>query len=312
MSHGDRTDVLITGAEGQLGRALIHHFDGHDGVTWRAFPKAHLNIDDIGHVTRVAETERPKIIVNCAADTRVARADLAPTTSWTVNTRGVANLARWCARIGALLIHVSTDFVFGRDGNRNYPYQEDDTVGPIGNYAVSKLAGEYEILRQDKETVGGLCYYIIRTAGLFCMPDPRAARNFPRTIADRLRNPDLRPIKVVDDVHTNVTRAEDLAKAIAYFVIQPQIIPFGTYHVVNPGEVTWYDVADRIAENLGYDAGCLESISRAAYRSLTNGDGPLSPSYTCLDIGKYIGVGGPSLPPWSEAIDDWCARYKEL
>jgi dTDP-4-dehydrorhamnose reductase len=310
MSHGKPVDVLITGANGQLGAALTRHLHEHDGATFQALTREQFDIDNVKHLDRIVEQVSPRIVVNCAADTRVARADLVPSQSWAANTRAVGYLARWCARIGATLIHLSTDFVFGRDGNHDHPYDEDDPVGPIGNYAVSKLAGEYEVLRRNEDTVGGLPYYIIRTAGLFCMPRPQPTRNFPSAIVKKLADPSHEAIKVVNDVHTNITRAEDLARAIAYFIIQPQVIPYGIYHVTNPGEATWFDVAARIITKLGHGVECLQPISRSEYRSLRDVDGPLAPAYTVLDIGKYISVGGPELPHWTKAIDEWCACYK--
>jgi dTDP-4-dehydrorhamnose reductase len=220
MSRGKRVDILVTGAGGQLGMAINNLLAQQTGPSYVALPKSELNIGNEADMSRVMEEYRPRFVVNCAADTKVNRADLTPTTSWDVNGRAVSGLARWCARIGASLIHLSTDFVFGRNMGNTQAYEEDDVVGPVNNYGTSKLVGEYEIMRTDSETVGGLSYYIIRTAGLFCMPRPLPTRNFPIAIAGKLANETQR-LQVVDDVHTNITRAEDLAKAVLYFIWQP-------------------------------------------------------------------------------------------
>lgn len=308
-SPGNREAVLITGGTGQLATALADQLRQATNYHVLDWPRRMFDITDRNVFDRLDDRQEPTVIVNCAAYTHVAMANEAREAAWRVNSEAVARLAAWCSMHAATFIQVSTDFVFGRDRNRDLPYSEVDCIGPVNWYGHSKLGGEYEILRVHRSRP--FRHYILRTAGLFSMPRPGRKGNFPEIVGACAK--DTEPMRVINDVYTNLTRAEDLAKAIVYFIEQPDRPTFmesGTYHVVNPGEMTWYDAARRIMAHLG--GPVPEATTREQWWSTRKLDPDLVPNYTCLDVRKHQAVGGHALPPAADALAEWCKTYKEM
>ena len=168
--------ILIVGAGGQLGRALIDAGAGHDLLP---LTSSELDITELGQVRKVTAAHCPEAIINCAAWTDVDRAEAEPLAAFRVNSLGPRNLALAAAGLGIPLLHVSSDYVF--DGSGERPLHEYDTPNPLSAYGHSKLAGELAIAGIHP------LHYIVRTSWLYHV-DPPTRRNFPRvmiSLADR-------------------------------------------------------------------------------------------------------------------------------
>ena len=192
------------------------------------------------------------------------------------------------------------------------PYSEECPVGPLGYYAASKAAGEHAIL-QHAAINPEFRYFIIRTSGLFERPW-RAVRNFPFAIASKMTSKSKTDIiQVVNNVYTNITFVDHLVPAIAWMVENRRefssetgpLCPKGIYHIANPGQVSWYQVAAKIAERLG-GMSRLVPVSRDDYARTAGTEVSIGPSFTCMNLSKYDGLCGPQLPHWSDALDAWC------
>ncbi|HEX2063130.1 MAG TPA: dTDP-4-dehydrorhamnose reductase [Acidimicrobiales bacterium] len=232
--------VLITGADGLLGRELVEAFDGHDVV---ATGRRQLDVEDRDSVLQVVTSARPDAVVHAAAWTDVDGCELDPDRALRVNalgTRHAANAARWA---GARVCYVSTDYVFSGEAHR--PYDEWDRTGPISSYGRSKLGGERELGPEDT---------IVRTSWL----SGRHGRSFVKTVLRLAGQKD--EITVVDDQWGRPTFAEDLAPAIAQLVCAR--LP-GTYHVTNQGVATWCELAQATLAAAGDDPDRVRPITTA-------------------------------------------------
>jgi len=333
----DMEKYLITGAAGQLGYALQAAFGGEDR---NAMPRARESFDitDTEQVRERIVAVKPDVVINCAAFTDVPRAERDRETCWRVNALGVDNLARACSEHNIPLFHISTDFVFGQDfarcaGRKFDPtqsplldlaeakrqqalYTEECPVGPVGFYAMSKAAGEHALLTRAAQNPE-FNYFIIRTAGLFEKPW-RQANNFPFKIARKLFKGGHEPVNVVADVFTNICYVDHLVAAIKWMVesrdewsseVGP-VVANGIYHIANQGNASWCDIAKRIASRLGTGPH-VQASSRQEYASSIGMPESSTPSFTCLDLGKYHETFGPPMPTWQTAIDLWCEQAKK-
>lgn len=335
--HKDMEKYLITGAAGQLGYALQLAFGGEEG---NAMPRAReaFDITDTDLVNNRIAAVKPDVVINCAAYTNVPQAERDREKCWRVNALGVDNLARVCSDNGIPLFHISTDFVFGQDfarcsGRQPDPtrrlsldpeaarrqqslYTEECPVGPVGFYAMSKAAGEHALLTRAAQNPE-FNYFIIRTAGLFEKPW-RQMNNFPFKITRKLLKDGGEPVQVVRDVFTNICYVEHLVSAIKWMVenrnewsseIGPVVAP-GIYHIANQGHASWFEIAQRIASRMG-SAAMVRSSTRKDYADAIGMPESSSPSFTCLDLGKYHDTFGPPMPTWQVAVDEWCDLAKK-
>lgn len=327
----DMEKYLITGASGQLGYALQLAFGGEEG---NAMPRAReaFDITDTDQVTERIAAVKPDAVINCAAFTNVPQAERDREACWRVNALGVDNLARVCSANNIPLFHLSTDFVFGQDFARcssrkptldplraqlqQIPYTEDCPVGPVGVYSMSKTAGEHALLTRAAQNPE-FNYYIIRTAGLFEKPW-RQMNNFPFKIARKVLKEGSEPVAVVQDVYTNICYVEHLVAAIKWMVenrnewsseIGP-VVATGIYHIANQGHASWYDIARRIASQMG-SSPMVRPSTRKEYMAALGLPETSSPSYTCLDLSKYHDTFGPPMPTWQAAVDEWCELAKK-
>lgn len=223
--------VLLTGAEGQLGRALQSSVRA--GVTLVATGRATLDLANPQSIAQVVKRERPDVVVNAAAYTAVDRAEAESEAAFLVNAAGVGNLARACASVGSALVHLSTDFVF--DGAQGRPYATHDLPAPLNVYGASKLAGERELA-----AVPDLQWSVIRTAWVYAP----WGRNFALTMLRVLR--ERRVATVVADQIGTPTSVFTLAQAVWAACERPA--PGQVLHFTDAGVASWYDFAVAIGE----------------------------------------------------------------
>lgn len=320
MDPGDTT-MLILGANGQLGYAVTKRWgeltENKPGQLLFK-PRESLDISSREGLFAQLKSLRPNLVVNCAGFTNTTKAESDQHQCWTVNALGVSYLAAACSELEIDLVHISTDFVFGQDISRRPPqrtaYSEDDPVGATAFYGQSKVAAEHAILLEaDKNP--GMRAWIIRTAGLFEMPW-RNTRNFPASIAVKLlRQRD--EARVVSDVFTNICRADHLAEVICWLACVRSdwrttgpAFPTGIYHIVNEGQLSWYDLATRIGRALNMPRERIVPTTRDEYVKSHGLKTVPASLCTCLNMGKYLSLGGPKMPDWTVAIDEWCEEAR--
>lgn len=278
--------ILVTGANGQLGRSLRRALE-QSGLAGSAIYAGHddLDITDGEQLSRFLTDNGVTHIVNCAAYTDVDRAEEDKATCMAVNSDGVKRLAIAADNLGAKIIHISTDFVF--DGLANHAYSESAKVNPISHYGMSKRAGETALLALAPENS-----IIIRTSWLY---GPDSDNNFPAKIL-RAARADGR-LKVVDDQIGSPTNSDDLARAIVKILATPQWFP-GVYHFCNAGICSRYDFAKVILLLAGIDKEVeLTPVG-------TSGDfaGARRPPFSPLNTSKIRLTYGVETPHWIDSL----------
>ena len=279
--------VLITGAGGQLGRAVARDA-ARRRWTVHAATHAELPIDDATAVQRAVEDVGPDLVVNCAAWTDVDGCQRDPQRAQRINADGAGHLAAACAAAGASLLQVSTDYVF--DGTATEPYRATDPVDPRSAYGRSKLAGERQIL----DSAVAEHSYIVRTSWLF----GPGGRCFPRTILDAARAG--RPLRVVDDQFGCPTMTVDLAAALLD-LSESGAAP-GIYHAANRGHTSWREFAVELLRQTGIAAEVAGMSSAELDRPAPR------PAWSVLDCTKLTAVRGAPLPTWQDALARWLAE----
>jgi dTDP-4-dehydrorhamnose reductase len=268
---------LVVGALGQLGRDLLITLEGHD-VDAVDYPEL-----DIRDASMVGERVRgADVVINVAAWTDVDGAETAEDAAYAVNADGPANLAVACADNAALLIHLSTDYVF--DGTGTSPYAEDAPVAPRSAYGRTKAAGERAVLDS------GVTGYVVRTAWLY----GAGGRNFVRTMAGLARGSED-TVTVVDDQRGSPTWSRHLAESLVRLA---QVRPDpGVYHVTNSGEVTWHGFARAIFAAVGADPARVLPVTTDAFPRPAH-----RPAYSVLGNARWRAAGFAPLPGWDEAL----------
>ena len=234
--------VLITGATGQLGRALTKVAPA--AVVATALDRRHLDITDEAVLGRKLDELRPDVLINAAAYTAVDKAESDRDRAYAINAQAVGSLARACAARGVKLIQVSTDFVF--DGTRGRPYRPDDATAPLNVYGASKLEGERLI-----QATAGLRWLIVRTAWVYAS----YGHNFMLTMLRLFRE---RPrVTVVADQIGCPTSANSLAQCVWQSAVDTG--PSAILQFTDAGVASWYDFAVAIYE----EARALDLIQNA-------------------------------------------------
>lgn len=233
--------VIVTGAGGQLGRALVAGAPADAAVV--ALDRAALDIGDAAAVQARIKAERPDIIINAAAYTAVDKAESEPDLACRINADGPRHLAAAALDAGARLAHISTDFVF--DGAKSAPYHPDDPVNPLGVYGASKRAGEEAVLGLMPDAL------IVRTAWVYGAGGGNFVKTMLRLMRERGR------VSVVADQFGTPTHAASLARAIWALAGAGAA---GIHHFTDAGSASWYDFAVAIAE----EAQALGLIAAAA------------------------------------------------
>lgn len=285
-------NVLIIGAEGQLGQDLCAVYA--DCTVHRADLDGeyhHLDISDPAAVTAlIADTIKPTLVINAAAAHNVPLCEQEPALAFAVNATGARNLAVACKAIGARLVHVSTDYVFGDGGTK--PYVESDLPQPLSVYAASKLAGEHLIASVLDDHV------IVRTAAIYGNAPCRAkgGRNF---IGTMLHLAATRPeVKVVTDEITTPTWTLALARQMRLLAEKGEP---GLYHTTCQGACSWFDFARAIFEETGTEVKLTPTTS-AEFQSPVR-----RPAYSVMENSHVQAQGLDIMPPWRDALKDYLA-----
>lgn len=275
--------VLVTGASGMLAHAVVPALQaaGHEVLP---LTHAEADVSFAAQLLKPARAFRPDWVVHLAAFTHVDQCEISVDRAFRVNGLGPRNAALAAAEVGAAVLALSTDYVF--DGASATPRREHDPIGPLGVYGRSKLAGERGAREVNPRHV------IVRSAWLY----GAGGRNFVDTILARARANE--PLRVVDDQRGAPTWTIDLAAALLTLMDQRE---FGTYHVTNSGECTWYDLAVAACE----EAGVRADVKRIASAELAR---PAKrPAYSALHMGWFEHVAGRSMPHWRDALRRYLA-----
>ncbi|WP_203649482.1 dTDP-4-dehydrorhamnose reductase [Secundilactobacillus yichangensis] len=224
---------LVTGAQGQLGTELSKILE-RKGADFVGYGSRKMDITDYDAVTNKVNEVKPDVIFHCAAYTAVDLAeDEGKEANWKINVDGTRNVAKAAKNAGAILVYISTDYVF--DGQKQSEYQVDDQTNPQTEYGRAKLAGE-EAIREIMDK-----YYIIRTSWVF----GQYGKNFVFTMLRLAKTHDT--LTVVNDQVGRPTWTYTLAEFMIYAVEHQ--IEFGTYQLSNDGSCTWYEFAKEILKN---------------------------------------------------------------
>jgi dTDP-4-dehydrorhamnose reductase len=283
--------VVVAGAAGQLGRELVRALPRETTV---ALARADMDVRDAGAVAARLGALAPAVVINAIADNRVDAAEDDPAEAMAVNALGVAAVARACRVAGALLVHVSTDYVF--DGRGTRPYTEDDPPNPAGAYARSKLAGELIACALAPR------HAVVRVAGLYAAGGSRSkGGSFVDRVLAGARAGER--IRVVTDQVTAPTWARDAAAALVRLL--PRLVageaPAGVYHVTNAGACSWFEFA-RAALELAGVAATVEPVTTAALALPAP-----RPAYSVLANTRLAALGEPPLRPWRGALAAYLA-----
>jgi dTDP-4-dehydrorhamnose reductase len=285
--------VLLTGGDGQLSSDLR--------LVWPverpadrlvALAHADLDVTDPASVDAALAAHRPDLVINTAAYNNVDRAEAEPAPALAVNATGPRNLAGACERAGAVLMHISTDFVFsGRGRRRGQPYEESEAVEPLSVYAVSKAAGEMLV------RAGCRRHVIVRVSGLYGASGARSkGGSFVQTML-RLAGAGG-PVRVVDDQVLTPSSTRAVARQLA---VLSEVDEPGTYHATCQGECSWFEFAAEIFRQ----AGAAVDLQP---QSTADTDRPARrPSYSALDNARLRELGIDRMPDWRDALAEFLA-----
>lgn len=284
-------NVLVTGSYGQLGTALRRLAANDTRHHWLFTDIDTLDITNSEEVETCFTANGIEVCINCAAYTAVDQAEDEPEMAARVNTLAPQMLAEACLRHNALLIQISTDYVF--DGKAHEPYAVDAPVNPQSVYGATKAEGE-RLIREI-----GCNHLIVRTAWLYSS----TGKNFVKTM---LMLGDSRPeINVVNDQKGCPTWATDLAQALLALMEHYGMEPVReTFHFTNEGQITWYDFATAIME-LGGKQCKVNPIATEQYPTKAK-----RPAYSVLDLSKTKAVMGMSIPFWKDSLKQCIEELK--
>ncbi len=281
-------NILVTGANGQLGNCMQRVSKGSaDNYIFTDVCEGykHLDITDLDAIRREVSAGDIKCIINCAAWTNVDKAETAGDIVETLNATAPENLAIAMKEVGGLLVHISTDYVFGGDPY-NTPCSEEQKGTPTGVYGLTKLHGEQRIVES------GADFIIIRTAWLYS----EYGHNFVKTMLNlTATKPQL---NVVFDQCGTPTYAGDLADAI-FQIVDNRLFAgnSGIYHYSNEGVCSWYDFTKKIAELAGNDACEILPCHSDEFPSPVK-----RPAYSVLDKTKIKKTFGIKVPYWTDSL----------
>lgn len=269
--------VLVTGSAGQLAQAIRAHWQGHELILP---PESALDLCKPMAIKEVLSDLKPDVVINAGAFTQVDLCEVEPAQAFCINAEAVHWMADVCNAIGALLVQISTDYVF--DGSAIQPYREDDPLNPASVYGRSKAKGEEEARR-------ALNHLVVRTAWLYDMH----GRNFYNTMLGLAKSG--HPIRVVNDQRGAPTTCRALARQLEALV---DAGCRGTLHATCHGMATWYDFAAEIFRlhglNVDLSPCSTHDYPRPAHR----------PAYSVLDGSRRAQLGVDVMPEWHDALQE--------
>lgn len=287
--------VILTGAAGQLGRALqkvlspaeyeLVLTDTAAAVSALDAPATALDITDNEAVIAFVDRTKPYAIINCAAYTAVDAQEKDVDLSYKINALGPRNLSIAAAKAGAKLVHISTDYVFAGDGS--VPYTEFDTPAPKSVYGTTKLAGEEFVKQFAKQ------FFIIRTAWLY-----GEGKNFVRTMLNLAETRD--EISVVNDQTGNPTSAMELARLVAHLLPTQE---YGLYHGTCEGSCSWADFAREIFRLAGKNV-TVKGVTSKEYAAMNPAAAP-RPAFSELDKYMLRLTTGYTMANWHDALEEY-------
>lgn len=288
--------IIITGCKGQLGTEIQKQLRlGYSEIgpipeklhnaTVIPVDLPELDISNYKAVDELVRRQRPDLIINCAAYTNVDGCETDHDTAFKVNALGPRNLAQAAEKVGARLVHVSTDYVFSGKENGGIPQDECTLPGPISAYGSTKLMGE--------QYVQQFCHrhFILRTAWLYSY----YGKNFVKTMVNAGRK--FGKLEVVNDQRGNPTNAVDLAHAILQLA---ETHEYGLYHCTGEGICSWYDFACEIIRLAGVDASvapCTSAEYKAKHPAAAD-----RPAWSALDNRMLRCTIGDPMRPWQQAL----------
>ena len=277
--------LIVTGANGQLGRAINQQYAGSSEYELINTDVGELDITNIDGVMKFVRGIQPYAIVNCAAYTAVEACETEEDLAFRINAIGPRNLSIAASETGAKLIHVSTDYVF--DGNGTRPYREMDPTGPQGAYGRTKLAGE-NFVKEFSER-----HFIVRTAWLY-----GDGKNFVKTMLRLSETNDK--VRVVRDQVGSPTSAAELAKAIACLLPTEN---YGLFHGTCEGDCSWAQFTEEIFRLAGRKT-VVEAITSEEYGAAVK-----RPAYSILENYMLKMTTDFMFADWHDAIAEYLRNY---
>jgi dTDP-4-dehydrorhamnose reductase len=275
----EKYKLLITGSNGQLGKALMLTSKSFSQYKYKFLSKKELDISDYSKLNKKIIGFRPDLIINCAAFTKVDLAETMPDTANLINSISVKNLAKICLRESIKLIHISTDFVF--DGKKSSPYLETDFPNPISVYGRSKLMGEKNIIRYNlKNSI------IIRTSWLYSP----FSDNFVNKIKSKIENRDN--FNVVNDQIGSPTCVFDLAKALLLIIPKLKFNRTEIFHFSSAGYCSRHELASKINMLINGKSKINPTLSKDKIR----------PKFSALSSQKFIDYFDIYLDSWDKML----------
>ena len=271
--------ILVTGASGMLGKALVPCLEAR-GHTVRGMAKDELDVTNYMQVMDLVTQAKPDLVVHPAAYTKVDQAEAEPELAYLINGYGTENIAVACDAIGVPMLYVSTDYVF--DGEQTRAYQPWDHTNPLSIYGKSKYAGEQAIMQHLKR------FYIVRTSWLY----GPYGKNFVETILGLAE--DKKTLRVVSDQFGTPTCTLTLSEVVADLIATDR---WGIYHATDGGITNWFEFARAIVHGKGVEVVPIETkdMPRPATR----------PKYSVLDKTTLIHTIGREMVPWQEALESY-------
>ncbi len=273
--------VLVTGASGQLGKCLQKLAEKEDAIDWLFMDSSEIDITSNCDLEMCFSSKEIDYCINCAAYTNVEKAESESDKAFKINAEAVKNLAEICKKHKAVLVHISTDYVF--DGTGTIPYKETDKINPINVYGASKLKGE-EFIQQ---TIG--YYFIFRTSWLYS----GFGHNFYKTILKKAG--EKKTLNITTAQKGTPTNANHLAELIVK-IIKEENENYGLYHFSNAGETTWHGFAEEILKvSNNYDEVTLNEDN--SYKTIAK-----RPEYSVLDKTKLKTNFKIEVASWQDAV----------
>jgi dTDP-4-dehydrorhamnose reductase len=298
--------ILVTGVLGQVGHALHNTLSNAHEIV--AVDREQMDLCDVQAIRDAISSIRPSLIINPAAYTAVDQAESESGLAYDINVTAPRVIAEEAAKIGAGLIHFSTDYVY--EGNQITPYTETDAVNPLSMYGQTKLAGELAI------QAVGLPHLILRTSWVY----GAHGKNFLKTIL-RL-SAEREQLSIVDDQWGAPTSSHSIANAVQELINvwhQPDQQQSGVYHFTNAGSTSWFGFAKAIlatyesqARALGLPALKIKSQSISAIKTVDYPTPAARPANSRMDNTKLQTTFGIALPPWEQGLQEVMQRIQHF